>query len=201
MNTATQPLVTRYLRELERALRDLPSPRRREIVDEIREHIDEAAGSASAPPTEADVRTILDRVGDPESIAAEARERFGVSRAEAGPRETFAIALLLIGGVVLPAIGWLVGAVLLWTSRVWNARDKLIGTLLLPGGLAFPAYLFVFAPFGVETCTSSGPRNGEPVTMCSSEPLSSEPWGVLLMITIALIPVGTAIDLGRRAWR
>ncbi len=29
---------------------------------------------------------------------------------------------------------WPVGAVLLWSSRVWSTRDKLIGVLLPPGG-------------------------------------------------------------------
>jgi hypothetical protein len=33
-------------------------------------------------------------------------------------------------------VGWLVGVVLLWSSTVWTLRDKLIGTLVIPGGLA-----------------------------------------------------------------
>ena len=44
------------------------------------------------------------------------------------------ITLLLIGAF-LAVVGWVVGVVLLWRSRVWTLRDKLIGTLLWPGGL------------------------------------------------------------------
>ena len=201
MNAATNPLVTRYLRELERALSDLPRPRRREIVEEIREHIGEAATAGSSEPNEAELRTILDQVGDPESIATEARDRFGISRPKAGTLEELAIALLLIGGVVLPGVGWVAGAVLLWVSRVWSTRDKLIGTLLVPGGLALPIYLYWFAPVGDQTCSSQpGPDGVGQVTSCSTESVS-EPWGMLLMVVVALIPIATAFYLGRRAWR
>jgi hypothetical protein len=41
----------------------------------------------------------------------------------------------VVGGGILLGVGWIVGVVLLWTSTVWNRRDKLAGTLLLPGGL------------------------------------------------------------------
>jgi hypothetical protein len=33
-------------------------------------------------------------------------------------------------------VGWLAGLVLLWSSRAWTTRDKWIGTLVIPGGLA-----------------------------------------------------------------
>ena len=34
---------------------------------------------------------------------------------------------------MIPFLGWVVGVVLLWISRLWTTRDKLIGTL---GGLS-----------------------------------------------------------------
>jgi hypothetical protein len=34
---------------------------------------------------------------------------------------------------VIPFLGWVVGVVLRWISRLWTTRDKLIGTL---GGLS-----------------------------------------------------------------
>ncbi len=49
--------------------------------------------------------------------------------------EGTALVFLLLGGVFLTPLGWLIGVVLLWTSRVWTWRDKVIGTLFLPGGL------------------------------------------------------------------
>jgi len=69
---------------------------------------------------------------------------------------------------VLPVIGWIVGVVLLWASNAWTVRDKLIGTLVLPGGLMLPFGLFFLAAGngggggcvqvngGPETCTDDG---------------------------------------------
>ncbi len=42
---------------------------------------------------------------------------------------------LLLGGVVLPLAGWVVSAAALWLSPTWTHREKLLGTLVLPGGL------------------------------------------------------------------
>ena len=41
------------------------------------------------------------------------------------------IALVLL---VIPFLGWVVGVVLVWVSRLWTARDKLIGSA---GGLSW----------------------------------------------------------------
>ncbi len=98
MNPISEQLIRAYLKRLNEELADLPSARRREIVDEISEHIDEARASGAAD--EASVRSLLDRLGDPADIAADARERFGV------------------GGLVLPVLGWFVGVALLWASAV-----------------------------------------------------------------------------------
>ena len=36
--------------------------------------------------------------------------------------------------LVIPFLGWVAGVVLVWVSRRWTTRDKLIGTL---GGLSW----------------------------------------------------------------
>lgn len=196
MNTTPEPVVARYLDDLERALSDLPRSRQREIVDEIRDHIDEAAVAASADHKDVDLRAILDQVGDPEAIAAEARERFGISRPRAGVLEVGAIALLLVGGVIVPLIGWIVGAVLLWTSRVWTIRDKLIGTLLIPGGLALPILAFVTV---ASACSDVAQSGGSQIRPCPTWQVQ-DVLRALLLAAAALAPLGTAIYLGRRAW-
>jgi hypothetical protein len=120
-------LVDRYLKDLEAELRDLPTNRRRELLDEVGEHIG-AARAALDTETEAAIRTLLERLGDPADIAAEARERLGIPvppARQASPRLE-AIALVLL---VIPVLGWVVGVVLIWVSRLWTTRDKLIGTL------------------------------------------------------------------------
>jgi hypothetical protein len=59
-----------------------------------------------------------------------------------GLREIAAILLLLVGGVIAPLLGWFVGAALLWSSNAWTPRQKLLGTLVIPGGL-LPAVLLL----------------------------------------------------------
>jgi uncharacterized membrane protein len=137
--------VEHYLHDLEEELRDLPPTRRRELLEEIREHIGEAL--AEIPEgEEAGVRNVLERVGEPAVIAEEARERFGISRAKPGIREILTLILLPLGGF-LWIIGWAVGAILLATSTVWTSREKVIGLLVVPGGL-LPAFLFGFMSSG-----------------------------------------------------
>ena len=62
-------------------------------------------------------------------------------KTEPGWVEVGALIMLLVGGLVLPVIGWVIGIVLLWTSNVWNVRDKVIGTIFFPGGLGLPVLL------------------------------------------------------------
>ena len=81
MTTGTDALILRYLQDLEAQLKDLPANRRQELLDEVAEHI-AAARAGLEPETEAGVRTVLERLGDPAEIAAEARERFGVPPAD-----------------------------------------------------------------------------------------------------------------------
>ena len=131
--------VEHYLHDLKEELRDLPPARRRELLEEIREHIGEAL--AEIPEgEEAEVRNVLERVGEPAVIAEEARERFGIRRAKPGIREILTLILLPLGGF-LWIIGWAVGAILLATSQVWTSREKVIGLLVVPGGL-LPAVFF-----------------------------------------------------------
>jgi uncharacterized membrane protein len=69
--TQTDELVAAYLARVERAASRLPAGRREELIGDLREHI-EIARAESEAETEAEVRTILDRLGDPESIVAAA---------------------------------------------------------------------------------------------------------------------------------
>lgn len=139
MRPIADELVDEYLKRLSRELRGLPRARRRELLAEIADHV--AAARAELPvEDEAAIRTLLDRIGDPEDVAAAARERFGLGEAHAGWREVMAVALLPLGGVIVPFLGWLAGVAFLWGSQVWTRRDKLIGTLLLPGGLALAVW-------------------------------------------------------------
>ena len=67
----TDKLIRDYLAQLDAALQGVDASRRQEILAGVRAHIEE--GRASLDPDDAvSVRTLLDRVGDPAAIAAEA---------------------------------------------------------------------------------------------------------------------------------
>jgi hypothetical protein len=178
-------------------MHDLPPERRDEIVAEIEEHITELLAEHPAA-TDADVRNILERVGDPETIAAEARERFGIKPARRTWTDPAAIVLLLIGGFTI--IGWFVGVVLLWISDAWNTRDKIIGTLVVPGGLAGAlgvGFAVSFAPNTVS-CGVSGSGPG-PIDSCVSHASTiGDTVGLIAGVLLVIAPIVTAIYLARR---
>lgn len=73
MTTSEQldQLVNGYLARVERAAHGLPVARRAELLADLGEHI-AAARAELDTQTEAGVRAILDRLGDPQTLAAEA---------------------------------------------------------------------------------------------------------------------------------
>jgi len=168
-DSSLHPLARDYLKRLKKAAASLPRARRKELIGEIEAHLSEALPVGAS---EAEALNVLERLGEPAEIVAEAGAG-QASVARAGLNEWLAIPLLLVG-VSLFVVGWFVGAVLLWSSRIWTLRDKLIGTLVLPGGLAS-------APF----VSASGSGN----------------LGLVLAILSVVLPILTAIYLGRRASR
>ncbi|HET9142187.1 HAAS signaling domain-containing protein [Actinophytocola sp.] len=73
-------IVEDYLGAVSYACRDLPPDQRADLVGDLREHI-AAARTVLYQPTEAAIRTILDRLGEPAAIAAEARLAEGLPAA------------------------------------------------------------------------------------------------------------------------
>jgi uncharacterized membrane protein len=106
MSHPNDPLVGEYLDAVTRATADLPADRRADLLADLREHI-AAARAELVPETEAGVRTILDRLGDPAGIAAEARlgEPAPAAPAAPGPvRNTHGMrnaVLVIVAAVVL----------------------------------------------------------------------------------------------------
>lgn len=121
-------IVEGYLKRLDDELADLPSGRRKEVSSQIAEHIAEAR-SELADETDADVLTILDRLGEPDEIATEARSRFEVNPLRPGLIEILALIFLLAGPIALPfpPVAWLVGVAFVWRSQTWNPREKYYG--------------------------------------------------------------------------
>jgi uncharacterized membrane protein len=209
MTSQADDLVNDYLKRLSRELSDLPKARRRELEDEIEGHIVEARADLDAE-SEADIRNLLARLGDPATIAAEEHVRSGVAPRRAGAVEIFALIGLLIGGFVF-LFGWFVGVILLWVSDAWSVREKLVGTLLVPGGL-LPAFLiFSGAIFATtESCGSSSeidPVTGNPIPgtfneVCTGGPsLAAQIIMILIFVVCVVGPFFTTVFLARRMRR
>lgn len=193
MNAELHPLAADYLDRLLDETRRLPPRASRELLSDIEAHLAEATAPTMS---EADVLTVLDRLGDPgEIVDAQAPRDIPSGRSHRGIHEWAAIFLLLLGGFI-GGIGWVAGLVLLWSSGAWRTREKLVGTLVLPGGLsAFFIVLLVTPLSNGGTCEAivngfqgtTGPCGGP---------------DILIIVELALLfltPIGTAMYLARQA--
>lgn len=126
-------LIKSYLDDIERAVAPLPARQRRKLIDDISSRI-AAARLGLDFESEAAVREMLDRLGVPASIAAAATAESSPSERTEHRREDSVITWLLFGGLLV-GVGWLVGVNRLWRSPVWSRSEKLLGTLVVPGGL------------------------------------------------------------------
>jgi hypothetical protein len=184
-------LVAAYLRRLRRAARVLPRARRRELVDEIAEHIEQARASVTVSGeggSEA-LRQELERLGEPRDIVAAAGG--GVRAPRPAGLEVAAVALLLTGGIAgliigIPGVivGWGAGVLLLWISPRWRWPDKLLGTLVWPGGFAVVLLLGSLASSAQVCSGGSGTA-----TRCSG----SSGWPPWLAIPVTVVAVAGPI--------
>ena len=152
MSTTPDKLVERYLKHLEVELDDLPRrPPARDRGRDRRAHR-RGAGRARARDARPTCATSSRGSATRRTIAEDARERFEVHAAaarfaatgRAGWRSARS-SCFSSAAIVLPLVGWLIGVILLWLSNAWNVRDKVIGTLFVPGGLGLSLFLLFFA--------------------------------------------------------
>jgi hypothetical protein len=204
--TAADEAIDRYLDRLDHALTDVPSARRDELVQEIIEHIAEARWDLPDRDDQAAVLTLLERLGSPEEIAAAERESSGDAYPQAPSpatpgrdgREKLAILLLLFGGF-FAGLGWLIGVALLWLSPRWRDRDKLIGTLLIPGGLAtaFLVLSYVAGTAVISDGTSCSVAAIGDFT-CADDPGPSLVLWLSILAVVTVVPLTSAAYLLRR---
>lgn len=181
------PIAADYLARFDHEAKRLPRGRRRELRAELEDHLGQAIPRKA---TESQARTALDRLGRPEEIVDAEQPPLEIP-AIRGVREWAAIFLLLLGGF-LGGVGWLVGVILLWSSRAWSTRDKLIGTLVLPGGLVLVfIYLVVGGSGGACTRSGNGPEH------CAGAGIGQTALALLLL----LAPLATSVYLAQRSGR
>jgi hypothetical protein len=122
-------IVGGYLRRLKDELGTLPAPQRDEVMADLAGHLTESRAFLK-DETDAEVLNILDRLGEPAEIAADARLRFGLPEPVAvGPLEIAALLAIAVGTVAVPwlPIGLAVGTALVWRSRCWSPAAKRTG--------------------------------------------------------------------------
>jgi hypothetical protein len=222
MTDYSDAIVAEYLRRLDIAASPLPPDRRTELVVEIGEHIAYARASGQAGD-EAALRELLDRLGDPHDIVAEAREDpptdpAGYPRPGAyGPPpdafgappqhfrkpriglEITAVILMTIGSII-PLLGWLAGAVLLWASRRFTIGEKLLATLVVPGGPFVALYVLGIdsQSCSASSLTDSAGNTIQGPTTCTGFALPT--WlGLPVLVVAVVAPFVVAGILLRRA--
>lgn len=202
MTVLDHPAIRDYLRRLDAATAALPPDERAEIREGISAHLAEAL---SPTATDVEVRNTVAALGDPyEFVAQPAHPAPAAVPAQPasgrGALEIAAVVLLLIGAFIVPLVGWVAGVVLLWTSKAWTRGQKVLGTLVVPGGLGawFVAFL-VAVPLGAQSCMTSVSGDGT-LTVCEEGGL---PWWVLVPLAVYIFvgPIFTAVYLLRTAGR
>ncbi|HEX5467019.1 MAG TPA: hypothetical protein VFW92_10150 [Candidatus Limnocylindrales bacterium] len=159
------PLVQDYLGRLEAAAWPLSADRRTELLQEVREHIEDAL-SVEGGRDETTVRNVLDRLGRPEEIvstevdgappaagAAVIREAAatlstGADHERFGGVEIIALLLISFGAFVVPVVGPLPGLFFVWASNRWTTHNKIVATALVVLLVALPLLLVFVVALG-----------------------------------------------------
>lgn len=182
--THADQIVGGYLKRLDSELAGFPAERRVELVAQIAEHISTARGELMGE-TDADLLSILDRLGEPEDIASEARSRFDLPSSTPGPIEIGALLLIGVGPLILPLppVGWIIGVGLVWRSKVWSSEQKRRGAYL-------PLVAALVGLLVAGLIAGAGGAN----RLFLLFPL-------VALVCVVVLPIGTAIYLGSRLGR
>jgi MFS family permease len=195
-------MIDRYLARLDCELDDVPREARRELVEDVRGHIEEA-WAASPERDRAAFEGILERLGTPEALARDGRERLGLG----GPPGAQALSLLGWAAIVLTAVFAPVGLILAWLSSHWRTRDKAIATAIVLAGFLLMC-VTTFAGYGAYGRTEvagqtveiipAGPRAGErmPVSRAEIRPLATPLAAGLVFLGLWGAPLIAAAYLG-----
>lgn len=133
MTTDTSQWRQAYMAELERSAMSLPADRRAELLEQISTHLDaEFVGVTD----DDQARAVLDRLGDPADVVAEAAadlQRPAPAPAPRGPSAGEIVALLLmsIGGIALPLVAPAAGVMIMRATPDRWTRGQVRNTWLI----------------------------------------------------------------------
>lgn len=187
-----------YLARLDAAMGGLPHGVASEIRGGIAEELDGLDAVATAER--------IDRLGDPRGIAREAEDEVPTAPPVVFPAPTpapsaprtpttatrgFAIAAALtlsFGGIVVPIVGWFVGAVLVSLSAMWRTWEKAVA-ILVPFVATGLSFLITSTMTGFSTGSASGSSTGgeTPEVVNPLVPSFGE-WHLLLLLGFLLVP-------------
>jgi len=170
VTTTTDPRVDCYLTGVAAALDDLPRSDREDLLEEVREHLDDLVHESDAPLTV--------RLGEPEAYAAELRASAGLpprgraSRAAVTRILGSARGALMAQPWVRPALGFLTSVrPLWWVARAW----LLVSAVVLAQWGSWGAW---------STRLPLVPHVGSGLT------------GALVVLVVAVV----SVQVGRRTW-
>jgi hypothetical protein len=193
-------VISNYLKRVRRAARLLPRGRREWVITQVGERLADVLETSDGGTR--DVRAALARFGEPKDVVLAVDGH--LPGTEASWVEYAAVLLVLAGGV-LWKFAWLAGVTLLWVSPRWRWPDKLLATLVWPGGLIV-ANLLAGRYSGTSLFASGGPGYFRPrvstVDFLINSTLGHPALRHLLVLLLAAVPpVLIAVWLLRRARR
>ncbi|MEJ1155425.1 hypothetical protein [Microbacterium marmarense] len=156
MENTDEPIeVTRYLRELDAALAEIPV----QIASDIRTGVEEELATLDSSAA----RERIAQLGDPALIAAEARRE----ESEAAPHRKSAMTSRLyvvlaslavaFGNYAIPLVGALPGFVLVWVSPAWRRWEKITATAIpFATGVIAATYFVVARVTSSDVVSSNG---------------------------------------------
>jgi hypothetical protein len=194
-----EQMIEGYIARLRAAGAGLALSTLDELVEDMRNHISEARAREPVE-TDATILNILDRLGEPHVLVGEARPgQQSAGSSPAGPAAAYRPGVLEVVALVLLPFIWPIGVILLWISPAWNVRDKVIGTLLPPGG--YPGLLVLGLAISTSggSCMAAVDGGGSVVQTC----YPGSPWwqvtlSVLLKVFVFALPLITTAYLAIR---
>jgi len=189
MHQADDPNIRKYLHELDARLRHLPAEQSEEILQGITDHISDALSRGSSS-----VADVPGSLGTPEEVArGAAAERVPTATPpwrESTPWVVLTTLLLVFGGFIA-GFGWFLGLAGLWMGTRWKLWEKIVGTVVLPGGLAGAVTILV-VPVSYTSLTS------ESVTLTPDSSMASgaEVLGPVLSIIATIATLALPLIVG-----